>query len=295
MGPSFLITAREGFEAALVVAIVFAYLRRTDRLDLACATWFGIVAAVGVSALVGTVVHLTIGTFTGDGRLRTFAAISLAAASVLTWMVFWMRRLARNIRGELEHRVARALDARRVGFAVGLVAFLAVLREGIETALFLMAAATEENNGAIVVGGLAGLAVAVVLGALAYAGGRRVPLRAFFSVTGMVLVVFAAGLLARTVSFLQLSGDLTTVDGAVYDLTAYDWLTQETEIGRFLAAMFGWDPRPSIEQILVWALYLVPVGFLFLRGVRSSVSPEHLPTGSSASGHRSVPDKVAPT
>src|SRR5687768_5022599 len=131
MIPSLLIMVREGFEAALIVALVFAYLRRIGRLDMARATWLGIAAAIAVSVAVGLVVHLTVGSLEGRARLQAFAAISLVAAGVLTWMVFWMRRQSRAIKGELEHRVDDALQSGNVGRAVAAVAFFAVLREGI--------------------------------------------------------------------------------------------------------------------------------------------------------------------
>ncbi len=262
---------REGFEAALVVAIVFAYLRKLDRLQMAGAVWAGVGAAALVSISLGIAVHLTVGSLEGDTRLRAFAAVSFVAACVLTWMVFWMRRQARLIKGDLEHRVDQALVATRVGFALAMVAFLAVLREGIEAALFLIAAATEESGRDVLVGGLIGLLLAGVAAYAVYWGGRSLPLRAFFKVTGMVLIVFAAGLLARTVLYLQSAGDLGSLNlNGVYDLRGYDWLSSSSEVGKFLAAMFGWDPRPSIEQIVVWFAYLVPVTFLFLRAPRTA-------------------------
>jgi high-affinity iron transporter len=219
------------------------------------------------------VVHLTAGSLAGPARLRAFAAISLAAAAVLTWMVFWMRRQARAIKGELEQRVGTAIASDRAGLAITAVAFFAVLREGIEAALFLIASATTAGGGQVVAGALVGIAVAAVLGALVYAGGRRLPMRAFFRVTGVVVIVFAAGLLARTILFLQADGDLGTVNGAVYDLTQFRWLTQGSEVGRFLAAMLGWDPRPSLEQVVAWAAYLVPVLVLFLLPERRRPKP----------------------
>ncbi|MEO6713090.1 MAG: FTR1 family protein, partial [Mycobacteriales bacterium] len=199
---------------------------------------------------------------------------------VLTWMIFWMRRQAQAIRGELEERVDNALSRGESVFALAMVAFLAVLREGIEASLFLVAAATDTGGGQVVVGALIGLLIAVALGLAVYAGGRRLPMRAFFTITGLVVIVFAAGLLARTVLFLQSSGDLGSVNDAVYDLTSYRWLTQSSEVGKFLAAMFGWDPRPSLEQLLAWALYIIPVTGLFLgtgtgrRPRRSRAVPE---------------------
>lgn len=271
MIPSLLIMVREGFEAALIVALVFAYLRKLGRLDMARATWAGVAAALAASAGAGVALHFTVGGLTGPARSRAFAAISLLAAGVLTWMVFWMRRQARAIKGELEHKVDAALGATSAGAALAMVAFLAVLREGIEAALFLVAAATNAGGEDVVLGAAIGLGIAVVLGGVVYAGGRRLPMRAFFQVTGVIVIVFAAGLLARTVLFLQSAGDLGTVNGSVYDLTGVAWLTQSTEIGKFLAAMLGWDPRPSLEQVVVWFAYLVPVGALFLGvGARSA-------------------------
>jgi high-affinity iron transporter len=150
------------------------------------------------------------------------------------------------------------------------VTLVAVLREGIEAALFLIAAGTDEAGGAVVVGALVGLALASLLAYVAYWGGRSMPLKAFFTVTGLVLIVFAAGLLAKTVLFLQTSGDLGSFNlNGVYDLTAYRWLTQQTEEGKFLAAMFGWDPRPSIEQVVAWTAFAAPVTWVFLRRSRA--------------------------
>jgi high-affinity iron transporter len=270
---SLLIMVREGFEGALVVALVFAYLRRMGRLDVARHTWIGVALALAVSIGVGVVVHLTTGQLEGAARLRVFAGISIAAVIVLTWMIFWMRRQSRAIKGELERAVDRALGSDNVGRAMAMVAFVGVLREGIEAALFLIAAATESSGRQVLIGGFGGLAIAVVLAYLVYAGGRRLPLKTFFTVTGVILIVFAAGLLARTVLYLQSSGDLQTVWDNVYDLTGVSWLTQQTEVGKFLAAMLGWDPRPSIEQIVAWVAYAGIVSVLFLRPSRPAPEP----------------------
>jgi high-affinity iron transporter len=260
-----LIMVREGFEAALIVAIVLAYLRRSGRMDMAGPVWIGVAAAGVIAVMVGVVIHLSVGTLAGPARLRAFALISAVAVVVLTWMVFWMRRQSARIKGELEGQLDHALAGGRAAYAVASVAFLAVLREGIEASLFMIAAATTAAGTIVVVGALLGLAIAAVLGWLVYTGGRRIPMRAFFKVTGLVLIVFAGGLLARVVLFEQADGDLGTVNNAVYNLTRYPWLTQSTEVGKFLAAMFGWDPRPSLEQVVAWLAYVIPVTLLFLR------------------------------
>jgi high-affinity iron transporter len=268
VGEAFLIMLREGFEAALVVAIVLAYLRAVDRRDLGRSAWYGVGAGVVVALAIGLGVRATVGALEGEARMLAFAAISASAAAVLTWMIFWMRKQGAATRTGLHAQVDRALASARGGRGVLLVAFAAVLREGVEAALFLLAATLDANSNAVLVGGVAGLAVAVLIGVALYAGGRRVSVQVFFRVTGVLLILFAAGLCAKTVFFLQAAGDLGSLDDAAYNLTAQHWLTVGSESGRVLAGLFGWDPRPSVEQVVVWLAYLVPVGALFLAGER---------------------------
>lgn len=283
---SLLILVREGFEATLIIGILLAYVRRIERPDLRRSVWGGVAAAAALATAAGVVIHLTIGQLEGADRLRSFAAIAVAAAVVLTWMVFWMRRQSRSIKGELQRSIDEALHRGHVGRAVLLVAFFAVLREGIETALFLIAATTSADAGDVVIGGLIGLAIAIVLGWIVYGGGRVLPMKAFFNVTGMIVIVFAAGLCAKAILFLQGSGDLGTWNNAAYDLTGVRWLTEESQVGRFLAGLFGWDPRPSIEQVVAWLAYIVPITRLFLRpdcpatkAATPSPAPESVPAG----------------
>jgi high-affinity iron transporter len=266
-----LIMLREGFEAALVVAIVYAYVLRIGRCDLTGAMWRGVLAAAALSAAMGVGIHLTVESLEGQARLLAFAAVSLLAVCVLTWMIFWMRRQSYRIKGDLQRNVDDALGGGgNVRLAIAAVVFLAVAREGLEAALFLIAAATAERGADVLVGGLVGLAVAAALGWLVVLGGRRLPMRQFFTVTGLVLLLFAAGLVSRTVLYLQSAGELGTAWNNVYDLTGYPWLTVSTETGRFLGAMLGWDPRPSIEQVGAYLAFLGTVGWLFLRPPRSA-------------------------
>jgi high-affinity iron transporter len=261
VGEAFLITLREGFEAALIVAIVLAAVHRSGRARMDRWVWAGVVAALALSIAVGASLHLTIDDLAGAARLRTFAVICIAAAALLTWMIFWMRRHARALRGELDQRVEAALG--QSALALAFVAFVAVAREGLETALFLISTTSAGDGRGVLIGGLAGLAAAVVLGVLVYGGGRRIPMRLFFQLTGVLLILFAAGLLDRAVQFLQAAGDLGTANDAAYDVTAVHWLTVEAEAGKLLAGIFGWDPRPSVEQVVVYVLYAVPVLFAF--------------------------------
>ena len=262
MGESFLIVLREGFEASLVLAIVLAAAKRGRNPELARWVWWGTAAAIALSTVVGLVLHLTIDGLEGTARSNTFAAICLAAAALLTWMIFWMRAHARSLRGDLEQKVGAAGES---GWALALVAFAAVAREGLETALFLLSTTAQSNGRDVLIGGVIGLVGAIVLGVLVYQGSSRVPMRRFFQITGVLIIVFAAGLLAKAVMFLQVSGILGSFDLAAYDITSVEWLTTSTQTGRFLAGIFGWDPRPSIEQVVAYVGYLVPIVWLFLR------------------------------
>jgi high-affinity iron transporter len=159
---------------------------------------------------------------------------------------------------------------------LALVAFAAVAREGLETALFLLSTGTNSDGRDVIIGTLLGLAVAIVLGVLVYQGSHLFDMRKFFLVTGALIILFAAGLVSRAVLFLQASGDIGTFNNAVYNLTQFRWLTQETQIGRFLAGIFGWDPRPSIEQVVAYLGFLIPVSYLYFKPASKQ------PTKSSA-------------
>ena len=272
---AFFVMLREGFEAALIVAILYAYLRKVSRQDLIPSMWQGVGAAAALSVGAGVAIHLSIDGLEGEARLRAFAAISVFAVAVLTWMIFWMRKHARAIKGELQEVLDEAMSRTgRIRWAVTAAAFFAVLREGLEAALFMIATATTEDGAEVLVGAVIGLAVACVLGWAVVLGGKRMPMRQFFQVTGVALILFAGGLLARTVMFLQTAGDLPIAWNNVYDLTSVRLLTTETEVGRFLGAMFGWDPRPSIEQVVAYLAYVGIVTWLFLRNPRLAAPAE---------------------
>jgi high-affinity iron transporter len=276
---TFLIMLREGFEAALVIAILYAYLQRTGRRDLLGPMWVGVGAAFAISAGFGLALHVGIGSLEGDMRTRAFSAVMLFAVLVLTWMIFWMRAHARKIRGELQDAMGRAIARTgNVKVAVVAAAFLAVLREGFEAAVFLLALSAGETAASLLIGALLGLGLAAVLGWMVVLGGKRLPLRQFFTVTGVVLILFAGGLLSRSLGYLQDVGDILTYDSAVYNLTMYPWLTGNTDVGAFLIAIVGWDPRPSIEQVVVWLSYVGVVGWLFLRNPKPATPSEQRPT-----------------
>jgi high-affinity iron transporter len=245
MGAAFIITLREGFEAALIVTIVLAYLNAVGRRDQYGAVWTGVLAAVGASLVAGLVIALGAGALSDTAAEAFEGVVALLAVGVLTWMIFWMRRQARHIRGDLQEKVDTAL-AQNSSLALGSIAFIAVAREGLETVLFLFAAfrATQAQATALRVGGaVLGLAVAMVLGYLIYKGGVRLNLRAFFLATGILILGVAAFLLSNGVHELQ-------------------------EI--------GWIPEVGWLRTAIWVAYLALTGYLFFRPARSR-SPAPMP------------------
>jgi len=257
----------------LIVAIVLAFVQRSDHPEARRWVWFGTGSAALLAVVIGVVLHLTIDGLDGGARLRTFGVICIAAAALLTWMIFWMRTHARALKGDLEGKAARAL-ADQSGLALAAVAFVAVAREGLETALFLISTTTSSGGGDVVIGTLLGLACASALGWVVYKGSHRFDMRRFFQITGVLIILFAAGLVARAVQFFQAAGDIGSYDlNGVYDLTRYRWLTQDSQVGRFLAGIFGWDPRPSIEQVVAYLGYLIPVVALFFRQPKVRAAP----------------------
>jgi high-affinity iron transporter len=193
-----LVVLREGFEASLIVGIVLAFLNRTGRRDGFLAVWTGVAAALVISVGVGVGLFAIGAELHGTAEYLWEGSAMLLAAVLLTWMIFWMRRQARSLRPELEGRVDGALGDGSF-LALAAVAFVAVLREGVETALFLFSSASGTNPLVSTVGGLVGLAVALVLGFAFYKGSARLDLRRFFTVTSALLLVFAGWLLARAI------------------------------------------------------------------------------------------------
>jgi len=277
MGAAFLITLREGIEAALVISIMLAYLNGIGRRDRHGLVWAGTGVAVAVSLIAGVVIFLTAGALSETAEEAFEGIASLLAVGVLTWMIFWMRRQARHIKGELQERVSMAL-ASGSALALPLLAFFVVVREGLETVLFLFSTIRTAAEGSLLLGYLGaflGLATAVVLGYLIYRGGLRLNLRTFFKVTGALVLVVAAGLLAGGIHELQEIGWLPFLTAQAYDMGGV--LSDEGGVGAFLRAMFGYNADPSWLEVVAWLAYVGITGFLFFRPTREARAPVPVP------------------
>jgi high-affinity iron transporter len=257
-----LVTTREGLEASLIVGIVLAYLAKTDNRQHFRTIWVGTAAAVLVSALTGAALFFTVGALEGRAEQIFEGVAMLSAVAVLTWMIFWMRKQAMGIKRDLETRLQGAIAA---GSAVGLasVVFFAVVREGWETALFLFAISESSTPLSTSVGAVIGLVVSISLGVALYMGSRRLNLRQFFTVTGVLLIVFAAGLLAHGIHEFQEAGLLPMTVEHVWDTNGI--VSEDSNSGLFLKALFGYNGNPSLLEVVAWLSFLVVALAFFLR------------------------------
>jgi high-affinity iron transporter len=264
-----LIMLREGLEAALIVAIVLAYLKRLGRESQFRPVWAGTLAAVAVSLLAGAIIFAVVGELHGRVEMITEGIIALSAAAVLTWMIFWMGKQARFIKGNLQSKVDVAL-ASDSAKALAFLAFVAVVREGIESSLFLLSTGVgEESNSSQLLGGLIGVACAAGIGYLVYRGSRKVNLRVFFRVTGLLIIVFAAGLVAKGVLEFQEATLFGSANEHLWNVANVAALNPDaSQFGEFLKGLFGWNPSPSVEAVGAYIAYLVPIATLFLLQTR---------------------------
>lgn len=264
MGSSLVITLREGLEAALVIAILLTYLRKTNRQADSRSVWLGTVVATFVCLVVGTIIYIFIDGLHGKVEQAVEGFIALSAMVVLTRMIFWMRANSHTLGAELRGKVDRSTHA-----ALFTIAFIAVLREGLETVLFLLGAETQTASGlAVVVGGIIGLSAAVAIGVLIYNGSSRVNLRTFFSITAVLLLLFAAGLAGIAVHELReligwdsgwlITPAYTFTSGILAKGTAYD----------FMKGLLGWAASPERIRVIAYFTYLIPVFVVYRRKVK---------------------------
>jgi high-affinity iron transporter len=253
---TFVIALREGLEAALIVGILVAYLVRSERRHLLKPLWSGVAIAIAASLGFGAILSFTSAELTPRGEELFAGLTSFIAVGLVTWMVFWMKRAARTLRDELHGKVDNALVGGPISLA--LVAFFAVAREGLETALFIYTNfKTVGAASSATVGLVLGLALAVALGYLIYNRSVKLNLSKFFTVTGVALIIVAAGVLSYGVHEFQELGWLPGADTFIWDVTP--WIGKESILGSILGGTIGFDTTTSVVQFIAWAAYLVAV------------------------------------
>jgi high-affinity iron transporter len=258
---NFLIGLREGLEASLVVSILLAYLVRTDRRRDVRYIWIGVGGALALVVLVFTAVTLAFEQLPFVWQEAVGGTLSILAAALVTWMIFWMRRTARGLKRELEGELATAVELGPV--AIATVAFLTVGREGLETAAIIWATISGSYTASPFVGATTGILVAVLLGYLIYRGALRINLSTFFQVTGALLIVVAAGVLAYGVHDLQETGILPGITNLAFDVSGV--IPPDSWYGTLLKGTVNFQPDPTWLQTIAWVAYVVPVLWLYLR------------------------------
>ena len=274
MLPAFLLTLREGLEAALIVGIVLGVLRKLGHNREQVSVWQGAVAAIAVS-LVAALLLYAVGLKMEGAAEQIFEGVTmLLAAAILTWMIFWMQTQGRRINRELETGVRQAVSGmggNKGHWALFSVAFIAVLREGIETALFLTATTFTAGGQATLLGALLGLSVAAALGYILFATTRQLNVTRFFQVTSVLLILFAAGLVAHSIHEFNEVGWIPAVVEHVWDTNAV--LDEKSSLGLILKALFGYNGNPSLTEVLGYVVYWAALIFGMRRLPQALTAP----------------------
>ncbi|MFN3006558.1 iron uptake transporter permease EfeU [Mycolicibacterium wolinskyi] len=260
-----LIGLREGLEAAIVVSILVAFLVKSERRDTLKWVWLGVGCAIAVTIIVFLAIQFGENTISGLGAEAIAGIASLLAVVIVTTMVLWMKKAAASMSGELRSEMSRALQTG--GPAVALLAFLAVGREGVETALFMVGYAEAETLWPLT-GLIIGVLIAAAIAYGMYAGAVRIDLAKFFKYTGVFLIVVAAGILAYGIKALQTVGWIPGLGSVAFDMSgAFDW---SAWYGEIIQGIFNIDPTPTVLQFAAWLAYIVIVLALFLKPARSA-------------------------
>jgi high-affinity iron transporter len=260
---AFVTLLREGFEATLLIAIVLAYLVKIGHREDFRQVWYGVGAAVAVSLIAAGALFVTAGELEGTAEYVFEGTAMWVAVGFLTYMVLWMRRQSRTVAQGIRRGVDIAIEKGSRLALVSLV-FVMVLREGVETGLFIFGITQTSTPLQVALGAALGISAAVALGYAVYAGGKRINLGAFFKVTGILLILVAAGLLAHGVAEFQEAGLLPELF-PLWNVSGAPVVGEEAFVSELLTAFFGWDPEANFLEFIAWASYLLAVGFAFLR------------------------------
>jgi len=265
---TFLIALREGLEAALIVGILVAYIVKTDRRNLLGAIWAGVSTALIASFALGGFLSFTSAELSDRGEQFFAGTTSFLAVGLVTWMVFWMKRAARTLRDELHGKVDNAVTAGPIALAAA--AFFAVAREGLETSLFVYTNfRTVDTTPGATAGLILGLAASVILGYMIYKRSIKLNLSKFFTLTGVALIIVAAGVLSYGIHEYQELGWLPGENSFAWDISS--WMAKDSIPGTLLGGTIGFDVNTSWVQLILWASYLGLVLRLYLKPAAQKV------------------------
>lgn len=285
-----LIGLREGLETAIVVTILIAFLVKSGRRDALKWVWLGVAAAIVMTVAVFLVIQFGENTISGLAAEAIAGVASLVAVAIVTTMVLWMKKAAATISGDLRGDMARALETG--GMAVLTLAFLAVGREGVETALFMVGYAEADTLWPLT-GLIVGVLIAIAIAYGMYVGAVRINLAKFFTYTGVFLIIVAAGILSYGIGALQTVGWLPGLANKAFDVTS--WFNWSSWYGEAIQGIFNVTPTPTVLQLALWLAYLVVVLALFLRPMRKPAIPTDTPSPDSPSPSSSPTPEPEPS
>jgi high-affinity iron transporter len=263
---AFLIMLREGIEASLIVGIIASYLAQTGRRRYLGAVWVGVLLAAALCAMIGIGLYRASAEFPQKQQEFFESMVAVVAVGILTSMVFWMKAAAKSIRAQLHDKIDNTAGARYGALALVAMAFFAVGREGLESVFFLLAIFDQSAGYYVPLGAFLGLVAGIGVGFLIYYGGVRLDLRRFFRVTGVFIIVVAAGLLAGGLRSLHEAGVWNGLQQVVADWSGI--LPKDGPLGTVLAGLFGYTDTPTLGEVLVYFAYLIPAVAFFFMPVR---------------------------
>ncbi|AMO81468.1 iron uptake transporter permease EfeU [Obesumbacterium proteus] len=276
----FLIMFREGLEAALIVSLIASYLKRTQRSQWLGVVWIGVILAAALCLGLGIFINETTGEFPQKQQELFEGLVAVVAVCILTYMVFWMRKVSRSVKTHLEGAIDNALSAGRgQGWALVAMVFFAVAREGLESVFFLLAAFQQDVGVQAPIGAVLGLVCAILVGMMIYWGGIKLHLAKFFKWTSLFILFVAAGLAAGAIRAFHEAGLWNYLQDIAFNLT--DVLSTHSLLGTFLEGILGYQEAPSVSEVLVYFLYLIPALIFFFMPQRADVAAVNSKAGHS--------------
>ncbi len=278
MFPGLVLSLREGLEAALTIGIVLGVVQKIDRSDLKPVIWRGAVSAIALSIIAAVALNIVGAELEGKAEAIYEGITMLMAASILTWMIFWMRNQSRHLKQNIENEV-RQQTAHKGKTGIFFLAFLGVLREGIELSIYLLAASLSSSTLQVVIGAVLGLAAAALLGWMLFATSKRISLPKFFKATNVVMVVFAGGLIGLSLQAFNTAGWIPAIIPHVWNINSI--LSDQSILGGILKSLFGYSSNPSLSEVMgYFGYYMVLLAVIYFTRERSERKLERasLPT-----------------
>ncbi|EFV41112.1 iron uptake transporter permease EfeU [Hafnia paralvei] len=264
----FLIMFREGLEAALIVSLIASYLKRTQRAQWLGIVWIGVILAAALCLGLGIFINETTGEFPQKQQELFEGIVAVVAVGILTYMVFWMRKVSRSVKTHLEGAIDNALNAGKgQGWALVAMVFFAVAREGLESVFFLLAAFQQDVGIQAPIGAVLGLVCAIIVGMMIYWGGVKLHLAKFFKWTSLFILFVAAGLAAGAIRAFHEAGLWNYLQDIAFNFT--DVLSTHSLLGTLLEGIFGYQEAPTVSEVLVYFLYLIPALIFFFMPQRA--------------------------